>query len=51
MVVLLRPMLVAAAVIKGSASLPTRTQAVLSKAQASELPDFGVGFDLTASYG
>jgi len=51
MAVLLRRMLVAAVLIKGSASLPTKTQAILSEAPASELPDSGVGFDLTASYG
>jgi len=51
MAVLLRRLLVAAAVIKGSASLPTKTQAILSEVHAAELPDFGVGFDLTASYG
>lgn len=40
--------------IIGSASLPTRTQVVLSivdEAHGVEQPNFGVGFDLTASYG
>lgn len=38
----------------GSASMPTGNQAVLSvldEAHALERPSFGVGFDLTASYG
>ena len=38
----------------GSASMPTGKQAVLSvfdEAHAFERPSFGVGFDLTASYG
>lgn len=51
MAVLLRRMIVAAAVIGGSAALPTRTQDILHEALVPELPDFGVGFDLTASYG
>ena len=54
MTVLLYGMLVAAAVMNGIACLPTKTQAVLcilDRSQASDHPDFGVGFDLTASYG
>lgn len=38
----------------GSASMPTRTQAVLNvldEAHALGQTGFGVGFDLTASYG
>ena len=38
----------------GSASMPTGNQAVLNvldDAHALERPNFGVGFDLTASYG
>lgn len=40
--------------VMGSASMPTGNQAVLSvldEAHALERPKFGVGFDLTASYG
>ena len=40
--------------IIGLASMPTGNQAVLSvldDAHASERPSFGVGLDLTASYG
>ncbi len=51
---LLWQLLVVGGGILGSASMPTRTQAVLGvldEAHTSEQPSFGVGFDLTASYG
>ena len=51
MAVLLCQMLVASAVFNGILSLPTGTQAVLSMSGEEDLPEFGVGFDLTASYG
>lgn len=51
---LLWRLLVVGGGIMGSASMPTRTQAVLSvldELHALEQPSFGVGLDLTASYG
>ena len=54
MAILLRRMLAVGGCIIGSASMPTGTQAVLTfldGTDALELPHFGVGFDLTASYG
>ena len=45
----LRHLLAMGGCVMGSVSMPTTTQAVLSV--PNEAPAFGVGFDLTASYG
>ena len=51
MAILLCQVLVASAMVNRIFSLPTGTQALLSTLAEEKLPQFGVGFDLTASYG
>ena len=54
MAIFLWKLLAIAGGVIGSASMSTGNQAVLSvldDAHALERPNFGVGFDLTASYG
>ncbi|KAL8793878.1 MAG: hypothetical protein Q9195_003497 [Heterodermia aff. obscurata] len=51
MALLLCQMLVASMMFNGIFSLPAGSQAVLNTLGAEKLPEFGVGFDLTASYG
>ena len=51
MAVLLCRMLVASVIFNGIISMPTGIQAVLNPVGIAKLPEFGVGFDLTASYG